>query len=225
MDDAPLGGYLATPSGDGPWPGVVVLHESLGLTRDIRAHTDRMAAEGYLALAPDLFRDGGRWRCLLSTFRSLSAGHGKPFDDVDAARSWLVEREDCTGRVGVLGFCMGGGFALQAATRGFDASAPNYAHQPKDLDRALAGACPVVASYGKRDLSLRGAAERLDDALDRLGVEHDVEEYEGAGHSFMNHHSLGLIGPVVRVAGVRYHEPSATDAWRRILGFFDAHLR
>lgn len=222
--DAPRGAYVATPDGEGPWPGVVVLHESLGLTGDIRAHTDRLAREGYLAVAPDLFRDGGRWRCLVGTFRSLSRGSGRPFEILDEAQAWLAEHPSCSGRIGVLGFCMGGGFALLAAVRGFDVSAPNYAHQPKDLDTALRGACPVVASYGGKDLSLRGAADRLEGALDRLGVEHDVVEYPEAGHSFMNHHSLGLIGPVVRVTGVRFHGPSADDAWRRILAAFSRHL-
>jgi len=221
-----LKAHLAVPAvGEGPWPGVVVLHESFGLNDDIRQQAGRLAATGYLALAPDLYSAGGYWRCMRATFRSLSAGHGKAFDDIEAARRWLDARPDCTGRVGVIGFCMGGGFALATAARGFDASAPNYAHLPKDLDGALRGACPVAASYGAKDYTLRGTATKLETALARAGVEHDVKEYPGAGHSFLNRHDFGPGGALLRVAGVGYHGPSAEDAWQRILRFFEAHLR
>jgi len=173
--------YLALPAGDGPWPGVVVLHEVFGLNEDIRQQADRFAAAGYLALAPDLFSPGGARRCLLATFRSLMAGHGRPFDAIEDARASLAAREDCTGKVGVIGFCMGGGFALMTAARGFDAGAVNYAHLPKDVDAVLAGACPVVASYGAKDRTLRGTAAELDAALARAGAERDVHEYADAG--------------------------------------------
>ena len=218
--------HLAVPPvGAGPWPGVVVLHESFGLNDDIRQQADRLAAAGYLALAPDLFSAGGAWRCIRATFAALTRGHGKAFDDIEAARGWLAGREDCTGRVGVIGFCMGGGFALLTAARGFEASAANYAHLPKDLDGALSGACPVAASYGAKDRTLRGTAAKLEAALERAGVEQDVHEYPDAGHSFLNRHDLGPGGALLRVAGIGYHEPSAEHAWGRILRFFEAHLK
>lgn len=222
-----LAAHLAVPPvGDGPWPGVVVLHEAFGLNDDIRQQADRLAAAGYVALAPDLFSGGGgRVRCLQATFRALMKGAGRAFEDIEAARRALAAREECTGRVGVIGFCMGGGFALAVAGRGFDAAAPNYAHLPTDVDAALAGACPVVASYGAKDRSLRGTAATLESALARAGVEHDVREYPEAGHSFLNRHGLGPAGALLRVAGIGYHEPSAEDAWGRILRFFEAHLR
>jgi carboxymethylenebutenolidase len=212
------------PVGEGPWPGVVVLHEVFGLDDDIRQHADRLAAAGYLAVAPDLYT-GGRLRCLRATFRALSSGKGAALDDIEATRTWLAGRPDCTGRLGVLGFCMGGGFALLAATRGFDASAPNYGPLPADPEEALRGACPVVASYGARDRMIRGAGDRLEQVLTDLGVEHDVHTYPRAGHSFLNRHDVGPFAVLERVVGLNYDEPSAEDAWARILRFLDRHLR
>ena len=115
----PASGYLAVPAESrGPWPGVVVIHESWGLNGDIRAHADRLAAEGYLALAPDLYRGKSFVRCLRDVFRQLHAGSGSAFDTIDQARAALAARPDATGRTGVLGFCMGGGFALLCAPGG-----------------------------------------------------------------------------------------------------------
>jgi len=152
-----------------------VLHELFGLTDDIRQQADRLAAAGYLAVAPDLYSAGGARRCLLSTFRALWSGSGAAVEDIEAVRVWLSGRQDCTGKVGVIGFCLGGGFALLAAARGFDAAAPNYGPLPKDPARALAGACPVVGSYGAKDRALRGAAAELEAALTDAGVVHDVK--------------------------------------------------
>ena len=119
MPDVTIGAtaaYLAVPAtSPGPWPGVVAIHEAFGLNDDIRAHADRLAALGYLALAPDLL--GGRFwmRCIRSMFRQIAAGSGPAFEVLDACRGWLAERPDSTGKTGVIGFCMGGGFALMCA--------------------------------------------------------------------------------------------------------------
>jgi carboxymethylenebutenolidase len=225
--DADLAAHLvAPPAGPGPWPAVVVVHEAFGLTDDIREIAGRFAAAGYLALAPDLFSDGGPIRCLRATFRALGRGEGKAFADLEAARAWLAARDDCTGRVGIAGFCLGGGFALLAASRGFDAAAPSYGDVPDDLDGLLEGACPVVASFGGRDRALPGRAAKLEAALQAAGVPHDVKEYPDAGHSFLNRHRFGPIGTALfRAGGVGFHGPSAEDAWGRILGLFHAHLR
>jgi carboxymethylenebutenolidase len=219
--------YLAVPSSKPQWPGVVVVHELFGLNDDIREHADRFAARGYIALAPDLFSlDRPKATCVLATFRALSRGSGAAFDVLDAARRALTERADTTGRVGVIGFCMGGGFALVAAAPrgGFAASSVNYGVVPKDAGALLRGACPVVGSYGGNDRFLRGAAAKLDAALAANGVVHDVEEYPEAAHSFLNHHRGRVPMLIDRVTGYGRHEPSAQDALRRIDAFFDRHV-
>lgn len=226
VTDGQLRGHLALPRGDGPWPGVVVVHDAFGMNDDLRAHTDRLAAAGYVTLAPALFTRGARLRCLRETFRALRAGAGRAFDDIEAARGWLAGRDDCTGRTGVIGFCMGGGFALLCAPRyDFAAASVNYGDVPSDAEEVLVGSCPVVGSFGGRDPTLRGHASRLTSALRANDVPYDVEEYPGAGHSFMDRHNLGPLSPLLKVAGAGYHHPSAEDAWRRVLAFFDEHLR
>jgi carboxymethylenebutenolidase len=221
-----LRAYLARPIGEGPWPGVVVIHDAIGLSDDIREQADRLAAAGYLAFAPDLYSGRGL-RCVVATLAASRSGRGAAYGDIEAARLWLAEREDCTGRVGVIGFCMGGGFALLSAARSdFDAASVNYGEVPRDATTVLANACPIVASYGARDRTLPGRAARLERALGELGIAHDVKEYPGAAHSFLNRINAGpILGPVLTVVGFNHHHSSAEDAWRRILGFFEEHLR
>lgn len=222
-----LRAVLGVPHGEGPWPGVVVVHEVFGIDEVMRRQVRRIASAGYLALMPDLFTAGGALRCLVPTFRALAAREGRAVVDLEAARDRLAAMDGCTGRVGVLGFCLGGGFALALADRGFSASSVNYGRLPQDLDAAVEGACPVVASYGARDPSLRGAAQRLEDALTEAAVPHDVREYPSAGHGFLNDAPVGprALQPVLRrVLGIGPAPEAAADAWARIEAFFAEHL-
>ncbi|MDT7753898.1 MAG: carboxymethylenebutenolidase [Pseudonocardiales bacterium] len=89
--------------------------------------------------------------------RAMVKGHGRALADIAAAREHLASAADCTGRIGVIGFCMGGGFALLTAASGYAAAAINYGQLPRDPDSALAGACPIVGNYGGRDPSLKAS--------------------------------------------------------------------
>lgn len=136
--------YVAVPTVPGPWPGVVVVHDWGGMSQDLRNQAGRLAGEGYLAAAPDLYYWGSRLRCLWTIMREVTAGTGRTVADIDAARDWLSARDDCTGRIGIAGFCMGGGYALALAPgHGYAVCSTNYGGCPADADRALAGACPV----------------------------------------------------------------------------------
>jgi carboxymethylenebutenolidase len=222
----PLNGYLATPAGEGPWPGVVLIHEAYGLDDNMRAHADRLAAAGYLTLAPDLYSQGGARKCLVSTLAAMFSGKGRAFADLEAARKTLVASADCTGRVGAIGFCMGGGFAL-LTVHSFDTVSANYGFLPRDVDKAMAGACPVVASYGALDRGLRAAPARLETALTKAGVVHDVKQYPKAGHAFLNEAEggPGWLRPLLRTMHHGPEPESAQDGWRRIEAFFAEHLR
>ena len=211
--------------------GVIVIHDILGLTRDTRRVTRRLAGAGYHALAPDLY-DGLGWklRCVARTMTALRSGQGPAFDRLEAARDWLVRRPEIDEkRIGVIGFCMGGGFALLfAAKQPLAVAAPFYGDVPEDAE-ALRDICPVVGGYGGRDRTWAPQGKRLIAHLERLGVEHDVKIYPDAGHSYMNDHRDFPNNLLIKISGFTpmhagYSESAAEDSWRRVLEFFSRTL-
>lgn len=220
--DGPIDALLGVPDGQGPWPGVVVVHDAIGYGPDNEATSARLAEAGYLSITPDLFSRGGRARCVARVFREALQQSGRAFDDVLAARDHLLGLPQSSGAVGIAGFCMGGQFALLLGPGNFGASAPFYGTPlPKNIADTLDASCPVVASFGRRDPLGVGAGPKLRKAAEAKGVPADIKVYPNAGHSFANQLPLQ---PFLRIAQFGYHAAATEDAWRRVFAFFDQHL-
>ncbi|OBI14714.1 dienelactone hydrolase family protein [Mycobacterium sp. E2497] len=220
--DGPIDALLDLPAGQGPWPGVVVIHDIVGYRSDKESTNKRIADAGYVAITPNMYARGGRIRCITRVMKELQTQRGRALDDILAARDHLRAMPECTGEVGVAGFCMGGQFALVMSPKGFGASAPFYGTPlPRNLDKTLEGACPIVASFGSRDPLGRGAPEKLRKVTASKNITADIKVYPGVGHSFANK----LPGqPLNRIAGFGYDEAATEDAWRRVFAFFGEHL-
>ena len=211
--DGPIDALLDTPQGPGPWPGVVVDHDAIGYRPDNEEISARIAAAGYLALTPDLFSRGGRARCIPRVFRDLLTRRGRTLDDILSARDHLRSLPDCTGAIGIAGFCLGGQFALILGPRGFGASAPFYGTPlPRHLDETLDASCPIVASFGRRDPAGIGAPRRLRAIVEAKNIPADVKVYPDAGHGFSCDERP------------EFHAPSHELALERTLAFFTQHL-
>ena len=209
------GGYLALPDAEGPHPGVVVIHEAYGLNENIKDITGRFADQGYAALAVDLFSGRNKAVCMARYMAGMFRGSVNRFgiDDLKSALTHLASLPEVDAeRIGAIGFCMGGAFAIAWACTDnrLKAIAPFYAANPRPLD-AVERACPVVGSYPEKDFTA-SAGRALDEALERHGIVHDIKIYPGAGHSFFDDRSRA------------HHKASAADSWMRVLGFFGDHL-
>lgn len=218
---------LSASTVDGTRAAVIVIHEIFGLNDDIRDKAEHFVDAGYITLAPDLYSIlGSKPLCVVRAMLSLRKREGPAFAGLEAARQWLAARPDVDpSRIGVIGFCMGGGFALLFAARApLGAAAVFYGDVPND-EAVLEGVCPVVAGYGGRDAIFGKYAERLEDQLNVLGVESDIKTYPAAGHSYMSEHTglmakLSSWGPMK----VGFNTEAAEDSWRRVDAFFAKHL-
>ncbi|HKW07714.1 MAG TPA: dienelactone hydrolase family protein [Candidatus Dormibacteraeota bacterium] len=209
------GGYLATPDGNGPHPGVVVIHEAYGLNDHIKDVTRRFADAGYAALAVDLFAGRNRALCMARYMAGALGGSVNRYgiDDLKSALTVLAKMKNVDARrLGAVGFCMGGGFAIAWACTDsrLKAIAPFYGSNPRPLD-VTKRSCAVVGSYPEQDFTAR-SGRALDEALTRFGVDHDIKVYPQSRHSFFND-TRGT-----------YNAEAAKDSWSRLLKFFGEKL-
>jgi len=208
--------YLTLPDGAGPVPGVVVIHEASGLNDNIRGICRRFAEQGYAALGVDLFRGRNRAVCMARMFIGGMAGnldyYGVPA--LKAALGELADRPEVdSGRIGAIGFCLGGSIVLTWACTDnrLKAIAPYYGAAPKPR-KAIGRLCPVVGSWPDKDFTTKAAAI-LETELTAAGVPHDLKVYPGTKHAFFN--------DTLR----SYHAGAAADSWQRVLAFFAENIR
>ncbi len=211
-----LAGFLVRPEGTSPFPAVVVIHEAFGLNDNIRSIARRFASEGYITLAVDLFANRNRAVCMFRFFVGVTTNplNHRGIHDLKASLDFLTGQPEVdANRIGAIGFCLGGSFAVAWACTDerLNVIAPFYGMNPKPID-AVARACPVVGSYPKQDFTRKHARD-LDAALVRHDIPHDIKIYPNTRHSFFNDQ-------------LPTYDPAASeDAWSRTLAFFQHHLK
>lgn len=207
--------------------GVILVHDILGFTDDCVRNGRRLAEAGYPTIIPHMYDGvGGKAACVVKTLRDHQRGRGDSYDGLEAARRFLLAQEDApVSQIGVMGFCMGGRFALfYAAGAPVQVVAPFYCDVPPRAED-LKGICPVVGGFGGTDRLHGKRGERLVRHLTQLGVEHDVRTYDGVGHSYMNDHGaiLGALGQRTPLRAA-YDRDASEDSWERLFRFFERVL-
>jgi carboxymethylenebutenolidase len=217
-----VSGYLARPMKAGQYPGLIVIHENRGLNDHVRDVARRFAKEGYVALAPDfLSRQGG-------TMKANPSGEGLPnirelapsqvvAEDAEAGIRYLRVLPDVRrDRIGVVGFCWGGGMAFVTATqaRGLRAVVVYYGASPNPLDLVKEIQAPVLAHYGEKDANINKGIPDTEAAMKKYNKVYDYKIYPGAQHAFNNDTDPG-----------RYNAQAAKEAWERTIEFFKKQLK
>ncbi|HLG97080.1 MAG TPA: dienelactone hydrolase family protein [Bryobacteraceae bacterium] len=211
-------GYLVRPAhASGKLPGVLVVHENRGLNPYIEDVARRLAVGNFIAFAPDGLTSVGGYPGDDEKGGQLfqKVDRGKMMEDFVASAQWLKARSDCTGKIGVVGFCFGGGIANALAVRmGSDLSAavPFYGGQPPAADAAKIKA-PLLLQYAALDTRITGGWPAYEEALKANHVTYSAYVYEGANHGFHNDTTP------------RYDEAAAKLAWQRTLDWFNKYLR
>lgn len=208
-------GYLAEPAE--PGPGVVVMQEWWGVDEHIRDVCDRFAAEGFVALAPDLYHGETTDQPSEAEQKMMALSMDEAEREMRGAVDYVAGHEKCDGTVGTIGFCLGGGLSVWAAAANpkVGAAVTYYyvmPHGKPDFSRIQA---PVQGHFGTADAFVAPQdAEALEAELREAGVDAVFEYYEGAGHAFFaDHDRLGT-----------YHEDHARNAWGRTVDFLRRHL-
>jgi carboxymethylenebutenolidase len=210
-------GYLVRPANATRLPAILVIHENRGLNPYIEDVARRLAIANFIAFAPDGLTSVGGYpgddEKAGELFRQVNGSKMK--EDFFAAAMWLKSRSDSTGRLGVVGFCFGGGVVNQLAVRmGSDlaAAVPFYGAQPTAAEAATIKA-PINAQYGELDTRITGGWQAFDAALTEAHVPHEGHIYKAANHGFHNDTTP------------RYDEAAAKEAWQHTLDWFNKYLR
>ncbi len=211
-----VAGALALPAGDGPAPAIVLLHEWWGLNGHIRSLLDRFAAEGFIALAPDLYKGFVAKDDKEAHSRMMELKWATALDEVRGAVSFIKAHPRSNGKVGATGFCMGGAGTLAAAckVRGLSAAAPFYGVPPAQyMDWEHDDVPPIQCHFSQRDdWAKPSIAEGFGATLAKRAKAFELFTYD-ADHAFMND-----TRPEV------YDAEAAALAWGRVVTFFHKHL-
>jgi carboxymethylenebutenolidase len=210
-------GYFVRPAnGTGKLPGVLVIHENRGLNPYIEDVTRRLGIANFVAFAPDGLTSVGGYPGDDEKGGELfgKVDDSKMFEDFVASAAWLKARPECTGKIGVVGFCFGGTTANRLAVRLPDlaAAVPFYGRQPSAADAASIKA-PLLLHYASLDTRVNSGWPAYEEALKANHVTYTAYIYEGVNHGFHNDTTP------------RYDEAAATLAWQRTLDFFNKYLR
>jgi carboxymethylenebutenolidase len=216
--DETVQGALYTPSGKGPFPAIIVIHEWWGLNDWVKQQASRLADQGYVALAVDLYRG----KVATTPDEAHEIMRGVPEDraqrDLHAAFQFLSSQADVKkDRIGAIGWCMGGGYALDVALAEprLAADVINYGHLATDPQLLKKINAPILGLFGAQDRGIPAAdVHQFEQSLKQMGKTIDVKIYDDAGHAFENPNNT---------AG--YREADAADAWRRTADFLANTLK